>query len=915
MKLDVASHSEARQKLVRRVWSPGGIFVGLVLVTLAIYLPVINNDFVAYDDPGYVTENLVVRRGLTWSGLLWAFQNVNQANWHPVTWLSHMLDCTLFGLNPVGHHVVSVLGHAVNAVLLFRLWWRMTGALGLSALVAALFAWHPLHVESVAWVSERKDILSTGFGLLAMLFYHRYVTERHRGSYWIAAGMFALSLMSKPMLVTLPFVLLLLDYWPLERLSWDLSRTAASGPSPVAGPESVTILNAVREKIPFFALSLACSVVTMWAQRQGGAVTSVEALSLPVRLTNVVISYAGYLGQMLWPKDLIVIYVFNFNPPAAHFWVALIVLVGISGLVVRFPDRKYLLTGWCFYLGTLVPVIGLVQAGLQAHADRYTYVPLMGIFVMLAWGSREIFSRLRCPVPVAAAFWGVLVLVCCPLTWLQAERWKNSETLFSHALVREPGNTVALEQLVDLSLRAGDFPKAMHHLQKYRQVARVSEPSAVFLAKTLSELNRPGEAMATIDAYLAATNAMTGGLRMARGAIAESAGDKARAYAEYQQAMEFKNTRFAAALRLASLKAEDRTGTEAEADYRKLLAEDPGNPSALLGLAGLASDAGRSEEAQKLLRQASVFPPHTPTEFGQVAAVQAKLGRRAEAEANYLRAIELDRWDYNLHFNLGNFYARNGVFTNAIRYLGRAAELKPTIPGARNNLAVALASVGRFQEAANQYREAIKLTPGEADPYYGLARVLEIQTNYAGAVSYYQQALQLKPNLVEARLGLAMVLSQAGQWSNALPQWELVLQASPESGVGHYQLGLVLLNLRRTAEALPHLERAVALRPRDRLAAGTLARVLATAADGALRNGARAVALAEAICQPREQTPPALLEILAAAYAESGAFAQARATVELALQAARADKEVALADRLQEQLARYQAGRPLRDGP
>ena len=270
MKTTVTTPSDPLQRFARLVQSPRGIAAGLVLVTLAIYSPVINNDFIAYDDPGYITENLIVRRGLTVPGLLWAFQNVSQANWHPVTWLSHMLDCTLFGLNPAGHHVVSVLGHAVNAVLLFGLWWRMTGVLGLSALVAALFAWHPLHVESVAWVAERKDILSTGFGLLALLFYHRYVTERHRGCYWMALGMFALSLMSKPMLVTLPFVLLLLDYWPLERLSGGFSRQPVSSPTPPGCPARVTFLGALKEKLPFFALSFACSAVTMWAQRSGG---------------------------------------------------------------------------------------------------------------------------------------------------------------------------------------------------------------------------------------------------------------------------------------------------------------------------------------------------------------------------------------------------------------------------------------------------------------------------------------------------------------------------------------------------------------------------------------------------------------------------------------------------------------------
>lgn len=918
MKITVTTPSGPLQKLAGLMQSPRGIAAGLVLITLIIYWPVLDNEFVLYDDPGYVTENLVVRRGLTFAGFLWAFQNINLANWHPVTWLSHMLDCTLFGMNPAGHHAVNVLGHAANAVLLFYLWFRMTGARWRSALVAALFAWHPLHVESVAWVAERKDILSTGFGLLALLYYHRYATDRRRAGYWIALGMFALSLMSKPMLVTLPFVMLLLDYWPLERLAWDWNRRPVGSPAadvPMVRSGSVSLRAAVIEKLPFFALTLACSVVTLWAQRHGGAVASVETLPFRVRLVNVVVSYAGYLGQMLWPKDLIVLYMYDFNQPTVHLWVALFILVGITALVVLLPGRKYLLVGWCLYLGTLVPVIGLVHAGQQAHADRYTYVPLIGIFVMLAWGSREIFSRLPRPQPAAAVCWGLVLFAGCPLTWRQAQRWKNSETLFSFALAREPMNSVALGQMVDVSLRAGDPKKAVHYLQKYSEVCGVSELTTLFVSRTLNDLNRPQEGIAVIEEYVARTNVMTGRLRIALGEIAHSAGDKARAYAEYRKAQEFKDARFPATMRLAGIRAEDRALPEAEADYRKALAEDPRNPAARLGLAGVLSDQGRTDEAQELLRQAMAFPPFTVAEFAQVAAVQGKLGMRSEAEANYLRATEMDRWNYDVHFNLGNLYARNGVFTNAIRYLGRAAELRPNFPDARNNLAVALASIGQFHAASTQYREAIRLAPGQPDAYYGLARSLEMQTNFFGAAAQYTKAIQLKPDFHDARVGLALVLNQDGKWSNAVPHWELVLKANPASGIAQYQLGVALLKLKRTPEALPHLERAVTLRPRDSVPIDTLARVLATASDATLRNGARAVALSEPLCQPREQAAAARLETLAAAYAETGAFDQARALAALAVEAAVKAGDEALAVRVRQHLALYQAGRPLRDTP
>jgi tetratricopeptide (TPR) repeat protein len=399
----------------------------LVAATLLVYLPATRNGFVNLDDKDYVTENPVVQRGVTWSGIKWAFGAWHASNWHPVTWLSHMVDCGIFGLNPAGHHLINLLLHAVNAGLLFGLWLRLTGAKWASATVAAFFAWHPLHVESVAWIAERKDVLSTFFALLTLLTYVHGVratgaTGRLAGTraYWLALIFFALGLMAKPMLVTLPFVMLLLDWWPLQR-----DRPAGW---------------LLVEKWPFLLLAAAGCVITVLAQR-AEAMAPLAKFSLGLRLENVVTAYATYLYLALWPARLAVFY-----PLIQPSWPVVVLaaglLLGITGLVWRrAAAQPYLAVGWLWYLGTLVPVIGLVQVGDQAMADRYTYFPLIGIFLGCVWaladGGKR-FPGARCSLGAVA----ILALgICVAMTERQLGYWRDSETLFRRdlAVARDSG--------------------------------------------------------------------------------------------------------------------------------------------------------------------------------------------------------------------------------------------------------------------------------------------------------------------------------------------------------------------------------------------------------------------------------------------------------------------------------------------
>jgi tetratricopeptide (TPR) repeat protein len=415
---------------------PRFIALLLALTTLVAYLPVAHNSFLNYDDNDYVTENRVVENGLTWAGTQWAFTTWHASNWHPLTWLSHMLDYELFGLNAGAQHYVSVLFHTANAVLLLLLLFRLTGALWPSAFVAALFAWHPLHVESVAWISERKDVLSTFFEMLALLAYARFVAEskvqspKSKVFYVLALLMFALGLMAKPMLVTLPFLLLLLDYWPLQRF-------------PNFKLEVKTVFRLALEKWPFFLLTVASCIVTFLAQR-AEAVVSIERYPLNLRLGNALLSYVLYLGKAIWPTKLAIVYPLQNQLPWAAVLAAVVFLAFITWLAWRMRRRhSYLPVGWFWFLGMLVPVIGLIQVGAQSMADRYTYVPLIGIFIAVAFGSKDLIARFQIGVVTVAAAAGLVLGSCLVGTRHQLSYWKDGETLFTRARAVTKNNGTA----------------------------------------------------------------------------------------------------------------------------------------------------------------------------------------------------------------------------------------------------------------------------------------------------------------------------------------------------------------------------------------------------------------------------------------------------------------------------------------
>jgi protein O-mannosyl-transferase len=435
------------------------ILLFLSATTLLAFWQVVHCDFINYDDPDYVSENIHLRNGISIEGMRWAFTTTHAANWHPLTWISHMLDVQLFGLNPRGHHLMNLFFHIVNTLLLFLVLNRMTKALWQSAFVAALFALHPLHVESVAWVSERKDVLSTLFWLLTMGAYLYYVEQLGLKRYLAVIVFFSLGLMAKPMLVTLPFVLLLLDFWPLNRFE---NRAAATGRPAGLQHHWALMCPLIWEKVPLLVLSALFSIITYLVQKQAGAVVPIEGIPLSGRVSNAFVSYIFYIDKMIWPADLALLYP---HPVSWPLWLvagaALPIIAATTMAILKAQRFPWLAVGWLWYVGTLVPVIGLVQVGIQTRADRYSYIPLIGLFIIAAWGVPELVKGCRYRKEALAVSSAFILLCLFTITWTQAGYWQNNITLYDHTLSVTENNYMVFNNRGNTYLRLGNYSLAI----------------------------------------------------------------------------------------------------------------------------------------------------------------------------------------------------------------------------------------------------------------------------------------------------------------------------------------------------------------------------------------------------------------------------------------------------------------------
>jgi protein O-mannosyl-transferase len=478
----------------------------LVAATLAFYNPVVRNQFVDFDDLSYILKNSHVLGGLTWATVKWAFTTFREGNWHPLTWLSHALDCQIFHLNPIGHHYTSLFLHTANAILLFLLLRRATGFTWPSLMVAALFALHPVNVESVAWAAERKNVLSMLFFLLALHAYDRYGRTGRRYLYLLVAIFFALGLIAKPQVVTLPFVLLLWDYWPLQRMSMGMSIGMPAG-SAAAGSPSVSTQRSFRslvwEKWPLFVLAAADSVVTVIAQRAGASVRTLSEVSIFLRFQNVFVSYVRYIGKAFWPSPLVPLYPRPVGLlPAWQVLGAGALLLLLSALVWRWRDRRYLLVGWCWFLGTLVPMIGIITVGEQAMADRYGYLPFIGLFIAVVWALGEAASSRRIGRVWLAGSAVAVLFVLGSLTYRQLGYWHDSETLWRYTLSVTEGNYTAHSNLALALAKQGRPEEAIEHFHAGKALHKYPPVQVLGLGRYELHVGRPLDAIEECKAVL-----------------------------------------------------------------------------------------------------------------------------------------------------------------------------------------------------------------------------------------------------------------------------------------------------------------------------------------------------------------------------------------------------------------------------
>lgn len=545
------------------------ILLLLVAVVFLVYSPALNHDFISYDDPAYVTENSHVQAGLTYQGFVWAFTSLENSNWHPVTWLSHMLDCDIYGLTPAGHHLTNIIFHAANTVLLFILFYYTTRKYWNSMFLAVLFALHPLHVQSVAWVAERKDLVSGLFWTLTLLAYSSYARSPGRLKYAAALAAYAVGLMAKPMLVTLPFVMLLWDFWPLDRIH-------IAGDSD-KGVSIRTMRRLLVEKIPFLALSLASCIITYHAQMTGGAVSSLKATPLLLRIVNALTSYFSYMAKMLWPNDLAVIYPLPQSLPAMQGVAAAMLLLAMTLLLCRTARRHpYLPVGWLWFLGTLVPVIGIVQVGMQSMADRYTYIPLTGLFIMACWGVPDLARVARVPRRAVGIAAGLVLMALAVCSRQQLGYWKNSVTLFGHAAEVVDGNYVAYRILGNNLARQGDVAGAMRALTEAVRINPEDEIARTDLGVALAGQNRVAEAAFQFDQALI-VNPAYANAHYNLGIILARQKRYAEAIGHYLETLKSEPGHAGARANMAAALFKEGRIDEAIAGYREALRLDPGN--------------------------------------------------------------------------------------------------------------------------------------------------------------------------------------------------------------------------------------------------------------------------------------------------------------------------------------------------
>ncbi|MDM8551657.1 tetratricopeptide repeat protein [Desulfobacterales bacterium HSG2] len=711
----------------------------LILSVLVVYWQVRHYEFISFDDNVYVAENRYVRAGLTSETISWAFsfENKKGAYWQPLTWLSHALDCHLYELNAGMHHWTSLIIHIANSILLFLVFRRMTGEVRKSAFVAALFALHPLNVDSVAWIAERKNVLSTFFWMLTMLAYVRYTEQPGFSRYMPVFLAFLLGLMTKPMLVTLPFVLLLTDYWPLCRLSAEGTFRQSS------------IFNLLLEKVPLFLLSAASVIVSSLSLQHYQNITVVQAVPMELRIANALISYIRYIEKMIWPRNMAFYYPY---PDAIPLWQtagAAVLLICVSFLTIRLLRRMpYLITGWLWYIGTLIPVSGLVQTGFwPAMADRWAYIPLIGIFVMIAWGVPEILAA-RMPNigreyknRGLAIISTVIILVLMTVSWRQTGYWANSITLLKHALdATSHKNYLARNHLAVALADVGKTDEAIYH---YTEILRLN----------------PGHVNAHNN--------------------------------------------------LGFVLADQKRTDEAVYHYKEALRLDPGFAKAHNNLGIILAGRNKTAEAVRHFSEALRLDKDYAEAYYNLGLALADQGKQNEAIRYYSEALRLNPYDSEIYNNLGSALFHTGNIRKAVAYFQKALQMNPEIREARSNLNMALAARKNIDDAIADIQEELKLKPDNPELYYNLGNQYGKIGETESAMAQYRKALSVQPEFTRALKKLAVMYAVRGEYDKALSLLKKMMKVHPGNPDAPYYIACIYARQNKVETSVGWLKKAV----------------------------------------------------------------------------------------------------------
>lgn len=769
------------QEVGWRGWMSRPAFISalLALITLAVYCPVLHHDFIFYDDNVYVTQNNHVLRGLTWKGVWWSFTNYEAGFWQPLAWLSFMLDVSLFGEKATGFHFTSLLLHTANAVLVFLLFRQLTGADWKSGLLAGLFALHPFCVEPVAWVASRKDVLSAFFSFLSLIVYVRYTQSKNRDSrfeirnYILSLFFFVCALMTKTMVVTLPLMMLLLDWWPLNRISSDKCQVSSHAAGAGSGSRRWTldrrlIWRLVWEKLPFFGAALVCGLVTIFAEHEVGALSSVAVVGIGTRIANAVFSYGRYILQTIWPVGLALPYPYPKSFPVMLGAGMALMVLAITVAAIRAARRQpFFVVGWFWFGLLLLPVIGLIQVSTHARADRYMYLPLLGLLLVLVWGGAELLGRWQPPRMIVGIISVLLLAACAVRTRDQLGYWQNTEKLFKHSLAVTPENFVPYAVLGDYHSEYGPRAEAIENYRKALELDPLFLNAMNNLGLVLLAEGRVNEAMKCYRKVLETSPAYVQKLFNVGGSLA-SQGELIRA--------------------------------------RQYV-------GALNNLGKALADQERLDEAMGYYYQALKIDPNFIEALNNLADALNRKGKPLDAIPLCEKALQENPNHAGIRYNLGCALMTVGRLDEAINHFEWALRKKPDFPEAHNNLGIALVTKGDLSTAEYHYTEALRLKSEYGEAHNNLGYLFMMQGKLAEAEKHFRESLRLDPKQPKVHLNLGNCYALQKRYDDAEEQFTETLQLTPENAQAHRNLGMALARLGRREEAIRHLTEALRLDP------------------------------------------------------------------------------------------------------